>query len=76
MVDLDDLVHEFEAFDPVVRVYPADQRGTSELAMDDDSGGGFNSFLIFAPDEGGDYVVRVTSFSTEGTGAYRLKIAQ
>ena len=67
---------ESEAFDPVVRVYPADQRGTTEVAMDDDSGGGFNAFLIFAPDEGGDYVVRVTSFSTEGTGAYRLKIAK
>lgn len=67
---------ESEAFDPVVRVYPADQRGTEEVAMDDDSGGGFNAFLIFAPDEGGDYVVRVTSFSTEGTGAYRLKIAR
>ena len=65
-----------EAFDPVVRVYPAVQRGSTEIAMDDDSGGSFNSFLMFAPDEGGNYVVRVTSFSTEGTGAYRLRIAQ
>ena len=67
---------ESEAFDPVVRVYSADQRGVNELAMDDDSGGSFNSFLMFAPEEGGSYIVRVTSFSTEGTGAYRLRIAR
>jgi hypothetical protein len=67
---------ESEAFDPVVKVYPANQRGMSEIAMDDDSGGGFNSFLMFAPDEAGTYIVRVTSFSSEGTGAYRLRIAK
>lgn len=67
---------ESEAFDPVVRVYAADQRGAQEMAMDDDSGGGFNAFLIFAPDEGGRYIVRVTSFSTDGAGAYRLRIAR
>ncbi|HET9427966.1 MAG TPA: hypothetical protein VFO69_06365 [Allosphingosinicella sp.] len=65
-----------EAFDPVVRVYSAAQRGASEAAMDDDSGGGLNSFLIFAPDEPGSYIVRVTSYSTEGSGAYRLRIAR
>jgi hypothetical protein len=65
-----------EAFDPVIRVYSAQQRGTSEVAMDDDSGSGFNAFLLFAPDEAGSYIVRVTSFSTEGLGAYRLRIAR
>jgi hypothetical protein len=65
-----------EAFDPVVRVFPAAQRGVEEVASDDDSGGGFNSFLMFAPDEGGSFIVRVTSFSTEGTGAYRLRISR
>ena len=67
---------ESEAFDPVVRIYKADQRGMNEIAMDDDSGGGFNAFLMFAPDEGGAYIVRVTSFSTEGAGAYKLRIAR
>ena len=67
---------ESEAFDPVVRIYSASQRGMSELVMDDDSGGGFNSFLMFAPEEAGSYIVRVTSFSTEGGGAYRLRIAR
>ena len=65
-----------EAFDPVVRVYPTSQRGAGEVAMDDDGGSGFNSFLMFAPDEAGSYIVRVTSFSTEGAGAYRLRIAR
>ncbi len=67
---------ESEAFDPVVRIYSASQRGQNELVMDDDSGGGFNAFVMFAPEEAGGYIVRVTSFSTEGAGAYRLRVAR
>ena len=65
-----------ETFDPMIRVFKANQRGVNEVAADDDGGNGFNAFLMFAPDEPGDYIVRVTSFSTEGLGAYKLRIAR
>ena len=66
---------EASAFDPMVKVYRADQRGGEPVASDDDSGGGLNSFLTYAPDEGGSFVVRVTSFAAEGSGAYRLRVS-
>jgi Bacterial pre-peptidase C-terminal domain len=62
-------------FDTVVKVYRADQRGGEVVATDDDSGGGLNSFLTFAPDQGGTFIVRVTSFSADTGGAYRLRVA-
>jgi hypothetical protein len=67
---------ESEAFDPVVRVYRADDRGGEPIATDDDSGAGFNALLAFAPEEAGDYVVRVASFSTDRGGAYTLRITE
>jgi hypothetical protein len=66
---------ESAAFDPMVKVYRADQRGGEPVASDDDSGGGLNAFLMYAPDEGGSFVVRVTSFAADGGGAYRLRVA-
>ncbi len=65
-----------EGFDPVAKVYAADQRGIQELASDDDSGGGLNAFLLFNPDRSGTYIVRVSAYSTDGTGPYRLRIAR
>jgi hypothetical protein len=69
---------ESDAFDTVVKVYRADQRGGDAAATDDDSGGGLNSFLLFAPEDGGDYIVRVTSYGNGAAhgGAYRLRIAE
>jgi hypothetical protein len=66
---------ESTAFDPMVKVFRADQRGGEPVASDDDSGGSLSAFLTYAPDEGGNFVVRVTSFSAEGLGAYRLRVS-
>lgn len=66
---------ESTAFDPMVKVYRADQRGGEPVASDDDSGGSLSAFLMYAPDEGGNFVVRVTSFSADGQGAYRLRVS-
>jgi len=63
------------AFDPVLQVYPASRRGGQPVASDDDNGGGLNAFLVFAPEEGGTYIVRATTFSETGGGAYRLRVA-
>ncbi len=67
---------ESDAFDTLVQVYRLDGRDGDPIASDDDSGGGLNSFLVFVPDEAGDYVVRVTSYGGEGTGAYRLRVSE
>ncbi len=61
--------------DPMLMVYSADDRGGDALAADDDSGGGVNPFVFFAPGEAGTYVVRVTSFGANETGSYRLRIS-
>jgi hypothetical protein len=66
---------ESTAFDPMVKVFRADQRGGEPVATDDDSGGGLNAFLTYAPDEGGNFVIRVTSFAADGNGAYRLRVS-
>lgn len=66
-------------FDPMVQVFAAAERGNDTpmtLDEDDDGGVGLNSFLVFAPDEAGDYIVRVMSFGSEGTGAYTLYVSQ
>lgn len=67
---------ESEAFDPVVRVYRADDREGEPVATDDDSGAGFNALLAFAPEEAGSYVVRVASFSSDRGGAYTLRVTE
>jgi len=59
-----------EAFDPLAELY---RPGTAEpVARDDDSGPGLNALIGFTPPQGGggDYELRVTSFSAEGRGAY------
>lgn len=66
-------------FDTIVKVYRGEDRGGDPVATDDDGGGALNSFLMFAPDEGGDYIVRVTAFAGGGqspAGAYRLRVAE
>lgn len=67
---------ESEAFDPVVRIYRADDRGGEPVATDDDSGAGFNALLAFAPEEAGSYIVRVASFSSDRGGAYTLRVTE
>lgn len=69
-----------EAFDPLIRIYPADGREGEHSAFDDDSGPGRNALLLFSPREAGGYIVRVTAFGTTRTrgflGNYRLRIGR
>ena len=59
---------ESAEFDTMIQVYSAADLN-APLAFDDDGGGGLNSQLTFRSDEGGNYVVRVTSFASAATGA-------
>lgn len=65
-------------FDPLVQLIGAAERDSDPFESvdgDDDAGVGLNSLLAFAPEEAGDFIVRVTSFG-EGAGAYRLWISR
>lgn len=69
---------ESSAFDPVVEVLTLEGRELEPpeaLDGDDDTGVGFNSLLAFAPEEAGDYIVRVTQFGEGEGGAYTLWIS-
>ncbi|HKR23885.1 MAG TPA: hypothetical protein VJS15_01385 [Allosphingosinicella sp.] len=69
---------EGTGFDTLVQVLvPAerDKDSPAVLEQDDDAGAGLNSFLVFAPEQAGDYIVRVTSVG-DSNGAYRLWISQ
>ena len=65
-----------EDFDPVLQIFRPETRDGEPLAIDDDGGAGYNALLVFAPEETGPYVVRVTTFEAGKTGAYRLRIAR
>lgn len=65
-----------EAFDPMVQILAASDREGMALKTDDDTGPGLNALLGYAPDEAGEYVIRVISFDAEGTGRYRLRVAR
>lgn len=61
------------SFDSYLRVM---RSGSPDvLAEDDDSGGGLNARLTYAPAESGEYLVCVTSLSPTGSGDYRLQVA-
>ena len=62
------------AFDPMVQIFPANSMDGEPVQMDDDSGPGLSSLLVFDANEAGDYIVRVTSFAAGGTGSYRLSV--
>lgn len=70
--------HEDDDLDPLLQVYPAGNRqSTDPLAGDDDSGGKMNAFLSFTPEESADYIVRATgSTSDRSTGRYQLRVGQ
>jgi hypothetical protein len=66
-------------FDAMVQILRPGDRGNDSpdiVDSDDDSGVGLNSLLAFAPDEAGDYIVRVTSFGEHARGTYRLWVSQ
>jgi hypothetical protein len=67
------------AFDTMVQVISVDGRDSeppATLSEDDDNGVGLNSLLVFEAGESGDYIIRVTSFGQNSTGAYRLWVSQ
>jgi hypothetical protein len=65
-----------EAFDPMVQILTAADREGMPIEGDDDTGPGVNALLGFTPDEAGEYVIRVTSFGSGGTGRYRLRVGR
>ena len=69
---------ETDKLDPLLEVYPASGRYSSEpLAQDDDGGDDVNAFLLFTPEESGDYIVRAMSAGEERTlGSYQLRVGQ
>jgi len=66
----------FDAMVQVLRPASRDSETPDIVDQDDDAGAGLNAFLVFAPEEAGDYIVRVTSVGGGGAGAYRLWISQ
>lgn len=64
--------------DPLLEVYaPGNRNGTDAIAEDDDGGDGLNAFVLFTPEETGEYIVRATSSGQEHTtGAYQLRVGQ
>ena len=61
-----------DAFDTYLRLLPP---GSEEpVAENDDSGDSLNSRINFTPPTSGEYVVRVSSFSPGGAGAYNLRV--
>jgi hypothetical protein len=71
------MIHvQSDNMDTMLQVFPAAERGNRPVAEDDDSGGGTNPFVFFAPQEAGTYVVRVVGFDEQTTGAYRLRIGR
>jgi hypothetical protein len=67
---------EGQGWDTLVQVFRLNDREGEPIEQDDDTGAGLNALLAFAPEEPGDYVVRVTSFDENGTGPYRLWVSQ
>ncbi|MEZ6022778.1 MAG: PPC domain-containing protein [Hyphomonadaceae bacterium] len=55
--------------DTLVKIY--NSRG-EELAMDDDGGEGFNSYLEFTAPSTGNYFVEARGFNDQATGSYTL----
>jgi hypothetical protein len=67
------------SFDTMVQVMTVQGRDSEPPALmdeDDDGGLDLNSLLVFRASEAGDYIIRVTSFGQNSTGAYRLWVSQ
>ena len=66
----------FDSMVQIIRPASRDSDNPDVVDSDDDSGVGLNSLMAFSPDEGGDYIVRVTGLGEHATGRYRLWITQ
>jgi len=58
--------------DPMLRLLDA---SGEEIAQDDDSGGGLNSYIEFSPEASGDFFVEARGFGDDAEGAYRVSAA-
>ena len=58
--------------DPMLTVFDAD---SVEVAFDDDSGGGLNPSLLFAPEVSGTHYLAVEDFDA-GVGGYRVSVTE
>lgn len=70
------ILADSSAFDTMIWILSADGREGEPVVIDDDSGTGFNAMIAFRPEDPGDYLVRVTSYGSNQTGAYRLRISE
>ncbi|MDQ4087447.1 MAG: PPC domain-containing protein [Pseudomonadota bacterium] len=59
-------------FDTILRLIAPNGEAVAE---NDDSGDSLNSRITYAPEQSGDYTLRVVGFSAEARGAYRLAAA-
>lgn len=65
-----------DGFDTMIEILRPADREDEALAQDDDSGPALNPMLVFAPEDEGDYIVRVMAFEENASGRYRLRISQ
>lgn len=65
-----------EPFDAVLQIFRAGDREGEPLNSNDDSGGSFNSMLVFKAEQAGDYIVRATALNSGATGPYRLRVSE
>lgn len=65
-----------DGMDTMIQILRPDAREGDAIDENDDGGAGFNPLLGFAPEESGDYIVRVIAFEADATGAYRLRISR
>jgi hypothetical protein len=66
---------ESESMDVMIWVLRAAQREGEPIEQADDTGSTTNALLGFRAEEEGDYLIRVTAFSSGATGTYRLRIS-
>ncbi len=59
------------SFDTYIRLYNGS--GT-QVAIDDDSGGGTNSLLVYSVPATGNYTIRTTSYGVGQTGSYSVSL--
>jgi len=66
---------ESGTLDTMIWVLRAAEREGEPLDMDDDAGPATDALLGFQAEDEGDYLIRVTAFSSGATGTYRLRIS-
>ena len=65
-----------EDFDSYLVLGTGSGDAMEEISRNDDSGGGYDSRILFSPQTSGSYTVRATSFGGGSAGAYRLQVSE